>query len=139
MNIVQDSLKLSSAKPEKDLMSHHNSYHSCITGKEAERRLNAWGGDCYLTRYSEARNCFVLSVHKQQSPKDVIKHFKILRDKDGKHGIEGVDKKFADSTEMLEHYEEAMINPAFTTIGQYFTEESYNKLIRKKCCCCTIA
>ena len=133
-------MQFSSATPEKNLMSHHNSYHHCITGKEAERRLNNWGGDCYLTRYSEARNCFVLSVHKQQSPKDVIKHFKILIDEGGKHSIEGVDKKFADATEMLEHYEGVMINPAFTTIGRYFTEESYNKMITKrKCCCCTIA
>ena len=119
-------------------MSHHDSYHHRITGREAERRLNNWGGNCYLTRYSEAKKSFVLSVHKQQSPKDVIKHFTILIDDDRKHSIEGVDRKFVDATEMLENYERATIDPAFTTIGHYFTEESYNR--KTKCCyCCTIA
>ena len=72
MIITQNSQKISCAAPERNLMSHHNSYHHSITGEEAERRLKIRGGDCYLTRYSEANKCFILSVHKQQSPKNVI-------------------------------------------------------------------
>ena len=120
-------------------MSPHNSYHHCIPGREAEKRLNNWGGDCYLTRYSEAKKSFVLSVHKQQSPKNVIKHFEIVIDDDGKHSIRGVDKKFKNATEMLEYYERVMLDPAFTTIGRYFTEESYNDRIKEMGCCpCTL-
>lgn len=43
------------------------SYHGAITGEEAERKLREHGGNCYLTRYSESREVYVLSVYKDEN------------------------------------------------------------------------
>lgn len=112
-------------KKEK-MLGEHNGYHQSITGDEAEQRLKECGEDCYLTRYSEAQQCYVLSVCKQQTPTNIIKHFKIVLGGCGKCKIDGSDETFFDNIEnLLSHYMEERIDPAIDKIGRPYTEEEF--------------
>ena len=109
---------------ENELMGEHDSYHQRISAKEAERRLKMYGGNrCYLTRFSQAHNHYVLSV-RQKIPTQEIEHYGIdIRD--GKYKIQGKEDVFNDITQMFEHYEQKRLDPAFKNIGKMFTEEDY--------------
>ena len=116
------------------IMEEDNSYHQAIIGKEAERRLKMCGDHCYLTRYSERRSAYVLSVLYQ---KNSTKHFKISVNNSGIHEvykIEGKDKEFGRIRELLDHYEKNRMDPAFPTIGRHITEKEY-RAHENKCCC----
>ena len=107
-------------------MGEHSSYHQSIPGDEAERRLRRFGGHCYLTRYSETRKCYVLSVFENQKPYSVVRHFKIIK-KDGKFNIYGKSTTFDDLQSMLTHYEQNRIDPALRSIGHEYEESVYIK------------
>ena len=114
-------------------MSEHSSYHQSIPGDEAERRLKQFNAHCYLTRFSEHNDCYMLSVFQQQTPRDVMKHFKIIIKDDRKHLIDGKDEEFNDINQLLAHYENNRIDPSFRTIGQNYTEEEYKRRSTKDC------
>ncbi len=109
-----------------ELMDEHISYQQAITGKEAYKRLKrSSSGHCYLTRYSESRQCYVLSVY-QKKPNNVTKHFKIIFFKSSQgnevYKIEGKDEKFNGLEAMLTHYENNRIDPALGNIGRFIPE-----------------
>ena len=106
-------------------MGEHTSYHQSIPGDEAERRLKQFGRHCYLTRFSEHHDCYVLSVYQNQKPKDVVSNFKIIIKDDGKNLIDGKDEEFNDIGQLLAHYENHRIDPALKTIGRNCVEEDY--------------
>ena len=114
------------ARKKNELMGEHPSYHQSITAVEAEKRLKKCGDDCcYLTRYSESNESYVLSVC-QKRPTPAIKHFGIDV-QGGKCNIRGnQEEMFDDITQMLRNYEQKRLDPAFRTIGTTFTEENYN-------------
>lgn len=117
---------------EASMLEEHSSYHQSITGKEAEKRLKQHGGHCYLTRYSEAKRCYILSVY-QKSPTYAMKHFKIVIDYSGKKSIEKKQQKFDTIGELLTHYENSRLDPAFRNIGERYTEDDYAKATQRKC------
>lgn len=114
------------------MLEEHPSYHQCITGREAVKRLKQHGGHCYLTRYSEAKRTYILSVY-QKRPTYAMKHFKINIEYDGKKSIEKKQKRFDTIGELLDHYEQFRLDPAFRTIGQSYTEEEYSRRRQSKC------
>ena len=106
------------------MMDPHESYHENITGQEALKRLKTSGkGRCYLTRYSDKHNCYILSVYK---PVDACSHFKIIKD-NGKCQINGKKKEFDDIGKLLDYYEKNNFDPAFVMIGQYYTKEEFQQ------------
>ena len=112
---------------EEQMMERHESYHRSISGEEAERRLNACGNHCYLTRYSENRRCYVLSVY-QKKPVPITKHFRICVDNTGDskmYRVEGKTLEFKGMEALLREYETNPIDPAFMTIGRPITEAEY--------------
>ncbi len=115
---VQEGVKESSMIPE------HEGYHHTITAKEAEERLKRRGSHCYLTRYSNTNGCYILSIY-QSTPTTTVKHFKIDKSRDGKFKIKNKQMEFDSIEELLAHYEEHTIDPAFKNIGRKYTEDEY--------------
>ena len=101
------------------MLGDHPSYHQCICGEEAIRRLKASGHPCcYLTRYSEKKESYILTVYKKQRPKDTKKHFIIIIKNNGRLKIEGeTEVHFKRIEELLEYYETHRIHPSLKTIG----------------------
>ena len=136
MNLItfqQPTAHLTIGLHESKMMGEHSSYHQSIPGVEAERRLKSFGRHSYLTRYSKARENYMLTVFERRPPEHEVQHFKIIIQDDGKHRIEGKEKTFADIEELLEHYENNRIDPSFRTIGQNYTEEEYKRRGKKHC------
>ena len=113
------------------MLGYHTSYHQSIPGDEAERRLRQFHAHCYLTRFSDRSDCYVLLVYMQQTPIDVMKHFKIII-KDGKVLIDGKDEEFDDISQLLAYYENNRIDPALESIGRNCVEDDYKKMEREK-------
>lgn len=112
---------------ECKLMDDHVSYHQAITGDEAEQRLKTCGDHCYLTRYSEAKECYMLTIY-QKKPKEKVKHFELSFLHSGEQKVYKIDGKtqvFDGINEMLMHYENHRIDPAFQTIGRSITEQEF--------------
>ena len=108
-------------------MGEHSSYHQSIPGDEAKRRLKKSGyPHCYLTRYSETDRQYKLTIYKKQRPSDIVKHFVIVIDNGGRHKIDGKEEDFDSIQELLEHYEQNRIDPAFKTIGTNYSEALYD-------------
>ena len=117
------------------IMDHHSSYHQSIPGDEAERRLREFNAHCYLTRFSDRHECYMLSVFQRQRPTDVIKHFKIIIKDDGKHMIDGKDEEHNSIGQLLTYYEDenSKLDPSFRTIGQKYTEDQYKRRSTRRC------
>ena len=120
------------AKKKRNMLGYHTSYHQSIPGDEAERRLREFNVHCYLTRFSDGEDCYVLSVYMQQTPTDVMEHFKIIIKDDGKVLIDGKDEEFDDISQLLAYYENNRIDPALETIGRNCVEDDYKKMEREK-------
>lgn len=126
---IQFSADLTAGLEETKMMGEHASYHQNITGLEAQQRLTMCGRLSYLTRFSEQWKCYILSVYK---PGPVIKHFKIVIEDDGQHRIDGKRMTFPDIGALLSHYERTRPDPAFTTTGQYYTEQDYSQAVENR-------
>lgn len=109
------------------MLGEHDAHHQNIKGDEAERRLEEYGKDCYLTRYSDHHRSYVLTVCKRQCPNNVIKHFTIKVKKKGECRIEekGNKEYFKDIKKLLSHYRKFRIDPAIDKIGQPYTEREF--------------
>ena len=103
------------------------SFHGAISSWEAENRLRKNRGNCYLTRYSDRRGEFVLSIYKKDKEEDqgteseVFHNFNISITKAGddtSHEVSGTEKKFKIMTEMLDYYKDAYIAPHIDCIGE---------------------
>ena len=110
------------------MLGDHPSYHQCISGEEAIRRLKASGySRCYLTRYSEAHKSYILTIYQQQSPNDIEKHFKIVIEKNGRLKIYGETRMFKRIGKLLAYYETHRLDPSLCNIGRGYKEEEFNK------------
>ena len=110
------------------MLGEHASYHQCITGEEAKRRLELCGGHCYLIRYSRKQECYVLSVYKHHEFQDpVIEHFQLVIDNATKHRIKGKAKTFTSIQSLLKYYEQNRIDPALRSIGRVYAESEYEQ------------
>ncbi len=109
------------------MIDPHPCYHHAITGKEAEKKMKNSGDHCYLTRYSEIKKCYVLSVY-QKKPNRVMKHFEIsVTEFEGQkqYKIDGKTRVFNGIKELLTYYENNSIDPALKNIGVGIEEEQY--------------
>lgn len=118
-------------------MEPHDSFHGEITGKEAEFRLKKSQKKSYLTRYSEQNELYVLSVCypylSEGRMKFKIKHFEIkFRHEDSGNTYQIADEKFNSLAEMLQEYEQKMIDHAQQNIGSKLTEDDYHRLEQNK-------
>lgn len=117
---------------EERMMDEHVSYHSVINSREAKKRLKARGDHCYLTRYSEKRRSYVLSVYKKR-PQKVCLHFEISIENKGcrkVYKIKGLTKEFNKIEDLLKHYEGTRIDPALKSIGRCISEA---EVMHKNC------
>lgn len=106
-------------------MGNDESFYGDITGKEAIKILRGSGKfHCYLTRWSEEQQCYILTVYKKDRPRDVEKHFKI--EVDPKHKIEGKVNEFDEIEQLLKFYESNnWIYPTLETIGEKYKKKDY--------------
>ncbi len=117
-------------KPEETI-TENESYHNEISGEEAIKRLSVFGDLCYLTRHSEAWQCYVLSVYWKDEDirNQKFRHYKMkLSDKkieiEKGHNFETLEK-------MLEFYKKNRIDPAFPKLGKCITQDDYKKKARE--------
>ena len=102
-----------------------------MKGVEAERRLKEHGGNCCLTRYSEARSVYVISVYRGDDKTPQFGHFDILLHGDGqskKYEIVGTKKRFDTVQEMLTYYHSVPINHQIHGVGDYLRSKFYDPM-----------
>ena len=117
--------------PQKSI--HHKSHHYSVNkAEEAEKRLRLCGGTCYLIRYSDSWNSYVLSVYREHIPDSIIRHFKIGIKDNGKFSIQGTDVYFETIDSLLAFYEKNSIHPSIETIGRSFSEEDYARKLQEQ-------
>lgn len=115
-------------------ISYHPSYHGALSGTEAERKLILDTADnSYLTRYSEARKMYILSVLNTNSGNDEVnlEHFNLSIKKEDDHDVYeviGTEKKFGDITTLLDFYKSNPLSFHIDSIGEeVLTEEAIRK------------
>ena len=111
-------------------ITQEKSYWGPMTGSEAELKLRLHGGNCYLTRYSEMKQHYVISVSvmrrkKQQArrQRDCLElyNFKLNVTKENSHNefeIEGTDNKFNSVSSLLEFFQKNPISHSVSSIGE---------------------
>ncbi len=118
------------------IMDHHDSYHSDISGEEAEFRLKAFQTRSYLTRYSTNHKQYILSVYQPvlrgTRIKHETKHFTITF----KHGDRKIykitDREFDSLEEMLKTYESEKIDHSLPNIGRMVSMTEYCRLRQRQ-------
>lgn len=94
----------------------HPSYHGVMNKATAEALLAQMEGNVYLTRYSIARDVYVLSVKSKK-----IRHFKLIVSSRGGQitfKIEGTKITFQNIFDLLDFYSGTQINKRCGPIGQ---------------------
>lgn len=97
-----------------------------MTGRDAETKLRELGGDHYLTRYSEKRKQYVLTVLR----KDHLIHFDFLietfqHDIHVQYEIIGSEIKFGDLRKLLNFYRKNPVSHKIDGIGDYLESDIY--------------
>ena len=113
-------------------ISKHPSYHGAITTTKAKQRLKGQRKNCYLTRYSEERREFVLSVYEgkendHETESEVFRNFDISIMKEGNeisYEVSETEKKFKTVAELLEYYKRSHLTPSVKSIGMECVEDS---------------
>lgn len=101
-------------------ISSHPSYHGAINKEKAEHKLSKKDRTCFLTRYSEARDQYTLSVHTK-GKETVFQNFDIIiTNKDGcvAYEISGTEEKFTSLVKLLDFYKEYPLNHYIHSIGE---------------------
>ena len=93
-----------------------------MTKEQAEGHLRKRLTNCYLIRYSEGEQQFVISVMRRDddNPIPTIEHYKLNITKEGDQSvyeIEGTEKKFTDISSLLEFYKKNPLTSSKCTIG----------------------
>ena len=106
-------------------ITEHPSYHGAVTGSVAESILRNHGGNCFLTRYSEDKSCYRLSVIKEGR----VQHFQLLHSfGHATYEIEGAGITFDDINDLLAHYQSHPLDYAIETIGVCVERNSKHKV-----------
>ena len=98
-------------------ISDHPSYHGAITWSEAETKLKAHGGNCYLTHYTTGRKEYVLSVLNEGTESDEFRHYNLVIS-DGTFEIQGAAKQFSNIFDLLNFYQTVPVDHKVSTIGE---------------------
>lgn len=92
-----------------------------MTGREAQQSLYEHGSNCFLTRYSEDKSCYRLSVLKKGRSNEIIfQHFNISVKTDTPtviYEIEGAEVEFDDVFKLLSYYQSHPLNHQIDQIG----------------------
>ena len=75
---------------------------------EAETKLKAHGGNCYLTRYTAGRKEYVLSVLNEGAESE-FRHYNLVIS-DGTCEIQGARKQFSNIIYLLNFYQTIPVN-----------------------------
>ena len=95
-------------------------YWGALTGKEAEDHLRSCGTNCYLIRYSQNQEKYVISVMRTDA-EPAIQHYQvsIRRGNDRPtYWIEGTEEWFTSVEELLKFYQKTPLTRSNRTIGQ---------------------
>ena len=98
-------------------MSEHRSYHGPLNGDEAEHILKQNAEpNCYLTRYSNNRQSYILSVINAERKSS---HFQLIIDNDvPSYEIKGTQKKHNSLDDLLNYLERTPLSPTIRSIGK---------------------
>ena len=106
-------------------IAQQGGYWGAMTGAMAEYKLKTYGkGNCYLIRYSERQNHFVVSVMRrniQDMSQSTYHHFKLNVTKEDGHNIyeiDGSEKKFKDTFSLFQFYATNPLTFTNCTIGK---------------------
>ena len=106
--------------------SRDPSYHGAMTGKDAERKLRELGGDHYLTRYSEKREMYVLTVLRKGHLVNFDFNISTFQDKIYvQYEIIGSEIKFGDLRKLLNFYRKNPVTHEINGIGDYLESDNY--------------
>ena len=99
-----------------------------MSGGLAESTLREHGGNCYLTRYSQDKDCLRLSVMKEgkNGAESFSEHFQIniMPDRRSEaYEIEGSDCKFDDIFDLLTFYQVHPVSLVIDSIGECVKKE----------------
>lgn len=103
----------------------HSSYHGTMNGDEAEATLQEQQGCdcCYITRYSEVRDEYILSVLHREEGESVFKNFIIISNEND-YEISGSEEKFSNLDELLEFYRKHPLIHHIDGIGEEITKDA---------------
>ena len=124
--------------PTKELkgVSGHPSYHGVMTGEEAQQSLYENGSSCFLTRFSEDKSCYRLSVLKKGRNNEIIfQHFNIIVKTDMPtvlYEIEGAEEEFDDIFKLLSYYQSHPLNHQIDQIGNCLMGHSASASFQRK-------
>ena len=102
-------------------------YVGIMSSGEAEKHLRRCRGNCYLIRYSESKQSYILSVVRRDDeyPIPHIQHYKLIItrvDGNNVYEIEGSKKQFSDISELLEFYQTHPLTRSNLTIGDPYVK-----------------
>ncbi len=101
-----------------------------MTGADAELKLQEQGGNCYLTRYSEARQEYSLTVARN----GVYAHFDLTIAPSGEHNvyeIDGSEMQSKDIFSLLNYYKNTPLSHRIDGIGDFVPRDS-SKLVKRQ-------
>ena len=110
-------------------INSHPSYHGAMEGNESHTELKQHSKSCYLTRYSERRNVYVLSMTKySDNGQRTFQHFTVdIRNQNNKitYEIRGADMQFNYLSDMLSFYESHPVTHTTSNIGVCVVADNY--------------
>lgn len=116
---------------DKKRITEHPHFQGPMNAVDARKRLTKKGGKCYLIRFSESHDKYMLSVMgRGDNDTSIFQHFPInitTKHDQSEYEIEGSEKKFEDILQLLEYYEKYPISYAIDSIGKplHLQEETY--------------
>ena len=113
-------------RPSRHEMPDHYSYHGDISGNEAKRILKENSKrNCYLTRYSNNNETYILSVMFVYKNQDKVCHYELsINTQESRYSLEGTDFVFDTLDKLLKYYESNPLNPDIRNIGMACLVES---------------
>ncbi len=121
------------AVPSKEIMTTHSSYHGKMTGENPEEIMRKMKEPCYLTRFSENHNRYVLSLMIKDKKGFEFMHIPlIINDEESKYEIEGTNNPFRSVNNMLGYYEHNNLDPTIPNIGIPCIAENPNEIAQDR-------
>lgn len=122
----------STATPTWKLLGimEHPSYHGGMSGIDAESKLLEQNGDYYLTRYSEARCQYTLTVARN----GVCAHFDLIITSSGQdnvYEIDGSEMQSKDIFALLDFYKSNPLSHTISGVGEVLLKDPAKALVRQ--------
>lgn len=113
-------------------VSEHSSFHSPISGEEAESLLKHHGSNCYLTRYNDSTHSLLLSVlaTRKEDATPIFQHFQInVHAESGsyQYEIDGFEETFDNFSKLLDFYQKNPVSDTISCIGECIKPDMYER------------